>query len=63
MVSGGASAMNALQSIEAKAKGGSIAGKQLAASGKLAEASHKGGAKSREIAERFRVTRHGTSTI
>jgi hypothetical protein len=55
MLNGGASEMNALQPIGAKQMGGHTTGTQAVESGRLAEASKKGAAKSREIAERFRI--------
>lgn len=55
MLNGGASQMNALQPIEAKARGGEIAGEQAALNGRLAEAGKKGAERSREIAEAFRA--------
>lgn len=57
MLDGGAREMNALQPIEAKQLGGAIAGREAAESGRLAEAGEKGGARSREIAARFRSKR------
>jgi hypothetical protein len=57
MSNGGASLLNALQPLEAKERGGHVAGSQAAESGRLADASRKGGAKAREIAERFRALR------
>jgi hypothetical protein len=54
MHDGGASELNALQPIEAKQQGGKTTGTQAALSGRLVEASKKGAAKAREIAERFR---------
>jgi hypothetical protein len=58
MNSGGAREMNALQPLEAKIKGGSVAGREASASGRLREASLQGAARSREIAERYRAQRH-----
>jgi hypothetical protein len=60
MLNGGASEMNTLQPIEAKQLGGHTAGTQAQESGRLAEASKKGGAKSREIADRIRAARDST---
>jgi len=57
MIAGGAREMNALQPIEAKEKGGSVAGKQAAETGRLREASLKGAARLREIAARYRKAR------
>ena len=57
MVAGGARQMNELQPLEAKQLGGSVAGSEAAASGRLAEAGEKGAARSREIAAEFRKRR------
>jgi hypothetical protein len=57
MLSGGAKEMNELQSLEAKARGGIVAGHQAAANGRLHDAAIRGGARAREIAERFRERR------
>lgn len=51
---GGAKEMNALMSDEARALGGRISGAVAAKSGRLREASVKGGRRSREIAQEFR---------
>jgi hypothetical protein len=59
MLAGGAREMNALQPVEAKQLGGSLAGAEAAHSGRLAEASRKGAARSREIAENLRSRRTG----
>jgi general stress protein YciG len=58
MSAGGAAEMNRLQPIEAKIRGGAVAGREAADSGRLAEAGMKGAERSREIAESFR-TAHG----
>jgi hypothetical protein len=55
MHAGGAREIGALQPLEAKAEGGKTAGAAAAASGRLKEASRKGAARAREIAERFRA--------
>src|SRR5688500_9778504 len=52
----GASALNALQPLEAKARGGHTTGTAAVASGRLLEAAKLGGAKAREIAEATRPT-------
>jgi hypothetical protein len=57
MVNGGARELNSLQPLEAKVRGGQVAGEHAAASGRLADASQKGAAKAHEIAERFRQMR------
>jgi hypothetical protein len=57
MNAGGAREMNALQPLDAKIKGGSVAGREASASGRLREASLQGAARSREIAERYRAQR------
>ena len=57
MYRGGAREMNILQPEEAKARGGKTSGRQAAESGRLLDAAMKGGATSREIAERFRAIR------
>ena len=57
MNKGGARELNALQPLEAKVKGGEIAGQHAASSGRLLDAAQKGGARSREIAETFRAKR------
>lgn len=54
MAAGGAGELNALQPLEAKERGGHTSGARALESGRLADASKKGGAKSREIAEKFR---------
>lgn len=54
MRDGGASQMNALQPVEAKATGGHVAGTNAVETGRLLEAGMKGAEKSREIARRFR---------
>lgn len=59
MSNGGARELNALQPLEAKERGGQVAGSQAAANGRLVEASKKGAARAREIAERFRAARMG----
>lgn len=59
MVQGGASEMNALLPHEVKVRGGLTAGHQAADSGRLLDASVKGAAKSREIAEAFRARNRG----
>ena len=61
MLKGGASQLNALQPLEAKADGGRITGKQAAESGRLLEASQKGAVRAREIAEAFRQQRQSQS--
>ena len=61
MVSGGASEMNALMPDEARVRGGEIAGKQAAESGRLQDAGLKGAARSREIAKQFRQNRSSES--
>ena len=53
MVSGGAKELNALMPEAARARGGHIAGRIAANSGRLRKAAEKGGAKSREIARTF----------
>ena len=55
MHAGGAREIAALQPIEDKRRGGRIAGERAAQSGRLADASAKGGARSREIAEELRA--------
>jgi len=55
MLAGGAKLMNELQPVEAKQLGGRIVGKAAAESGRLAEAAKLGAARSREIAEEFRL--------
>lgn len=57
MNAGGAREMNALQPLEAKIKGGSVAGQEASTSGRLREASLQGAARSREIANRYRAKR------
>ncbi len=57
MVKGGAKAMNALQPVAAKAKGGKITGNQAVANGRLAAASKLGAEKSRAIAAKFKAAR------
>ena len=57
MLASGARQMNELQPIEAKQLGGSVAGRDAAVSGRLAEAGEKGAARSREIAAEFRRRR------
>jgi hypothetical protein len=57
MNDGGAREIGALQPIEAKARGGEIAGQQALSSGRLLEAAYKGGARAHEIAEEFRKAR------
>jgi len=57
MDAGGARQMNALQPLEAKIKGGSVAGQEANESGRLRQASLRGAARSREIAERYRAQR------
>ena len=57
MNAGGAREMNALQPLEAKIKGGSVAGQEASASGRLRQASLQGAARSREIAEQYRAKR------
>ena len=59
MHAGGAREMGALQPVEAKAKGGSIAGRASVTSGRLEEAGRKGAARSREIADQFKRGRSG----
>ncbi len=54
MRAGEASRLNGLQPVESKRAGGHVAGKQAAASGRLAEAAKKGGARSHEIAVNLR---------
>jgi hypothetical protein len=61
MVNGGASEMNAMMPEEARAKGGEVAGKQSAESGRLHDAALKGAARSREIAEQFHRNRSSES--
>jgi hypothetical protein len=60
LLNGGAKELNALQPLEAKVKGGEIAGQQAADSGRLAEAAQKGGAKAHDIAVRYRARRRET---
>jgi len=57
MHAGGAAELNALQPLEAKRLGGSVAGRQAARSGRLTEAGLKGAQRSREIAAKFRRSR------
>ena len=57
MVRGGARQLNALLPLEARVKGGEIAGQHAASSGRLLEAAYKGGAISHQIAEEFRARR------
>ena len=57
MLRGGAKELNALQPVEAKARGGETAGTQAALSGRLQDAAEKGGARSHEIAVEFRAKR------
>jgi hypothetical protein len=57
MVAGGVREMNEMQPLEGKQRGGHTSGRQAVESGRLVEASLKGGAKSREIARRFRTAR------
>lgn len=54
MRSGEARRMNALQPAEAKRRGGSTRGTQLAGSGQLAEWGRKGAARTRELAGQMR---------
>ena len=60
MLAGGARDLNALLPPEARVRGGLVAGHEAQASGRLAEAGRQGGARSREIAERFRARRSHT---
>ena len=55
---GGAKELNDLMPDEARAEGGRIAGSMAVRSGRLREASLKGGARSREIAEKFGTNEH-----
>jgi hypothetical protein len=57
MINGGASEMNALLPDDVRERGGRTTGLRAAASGRLAEASKKGGARSKEIAATFRAKR------
>ena len=57
MLHGGAKELNALLPPEARKKGGEVAGQQAAESGRLLDAAQKGGARSREIAEKVRSAR------
>lgn len=54
---GGAREIGALQPREARVKGGTVAGQEAAASGRLRDASTKGVARTSEIATQFRATR------
>jgi hypothetical protein len=54
MLAGEAKRLNGQQPVEAKAKGGSVAGTIAARSGRLAAAGHKGAARAREIADHVR---------
>jgi general stress protein YciG len=54
---GGASEMNALLPVEVRQRGGHTTGVKAVESGRLLEAARKGGARSREIAARFRAKR------
>jgi len=58
MSKGGARELNALQPIEAKSRGGVTAGQEAFTTGRLQDASVKGGARSHEIAEAFRTKTH-----
>jgi len=62
MIAGGAREIGALEPPEARAKGGTVAGADAAASGRLREASTKGAARAREIAAEFRARRHVDGT-
>lgn len=55
MVAGGARELNAMMSDEARALGGHLAGMKAVESGRLREASGKGAARSREIAQEFQA--------
>jgi len=57
MAAGGARKLNALVPIEAKRRGGRIAGPIAFESGTLARAAEKGARRARQIAERWRKTR------
>lgn len=57
MAAGGAREIGALQPIEAKQEGGRVAGQLALDSGRLAQASRKGGRRAREIAKHWRTTR------
>lgn len=54
MSAGGAAELNAMQPLEAKARGGVTSGKRSAETGTLLEASKKGAERAREIAQKFR---------
>jgi len=57
MAAGGARELNALVPIEAKRRGGQIAGPLALESGTLARASAKGARRARQIAREWRETR------
>jgi hypothetical protein len=54
LLAGEASRLNKQQPVEAKAKGGSVAGTLAVQSGRLADAGQKGAARAREIAQQVR---------
>lgn len=55
MNQGGAREMNMMQPLKAKIRGGEVSGQRAVESGRLMDAAQKGGARSHEIAERFRA--------
>lgn len=57
MLAGGAREIGALEPPEARVRGGQIAGRMTADSGKLAEAGKLGGQRAREITEAYRRKR------
>ncbi|MCS6496798.1 hypothetical protein NX905_21370 [Burkholderia thailandensis] len=54
MTAGGATELNAMQPLEAKARGGVTSGKRALEDGTLSRASKKGADRAREIAREFR---------